>query len=250
MSAPLSSSTRSRASVAPRRRSIFAERLINTASAGEQPHVIDDLRRTILAGEEPPGTLIPIDPVAEFFGVSHIPVREALKVLTSEGLVDHVPHVGYSVAKLTFAEFRELYEVRQALEAAALRAAVERATLVDDARVRESHEAISAATEADDDRAYHAGSRTFHMALIAPARMQRLVHMYEAAWNMTEAARPMARVAADDRRLFCAEHDRLLDAFVARDAERLVVESASHFEHLKGALEEFRDDPDVFRPEP
>ena len=94
-----------------RRRSIFTSRLVNSAGEGEQPRVTEDLRHAILAGDEPPGTLIPIDAVAEFFGVSQIPVREALKMLLGEGLVEHVPRVGYSVAKLGFAEFRELYDV-------------------------------------------------------------------------------------------------------------------------------------------
>jgi len=232
-----------------RRRSIFTSRLVNSAADGEQPRVIDDLRQAILGGDEPPGTLIPIDAVAAFFGVSPIPVREALKVLHGEGLVDHVPHVGYSVAKLRFAEFRELYDVRQALETAALREAVRHASLTDDDVVRRSHAAMAEAVAAGDDRAYHAESRRFHMALIAPARMQRLVHMYEGAWNITEPARPMARVSTAGRETFHDDHDRMLEAFVARDAERLVAESAEHYDHLKRAIEAFRDDPEVFRPD-
>jgi DNA-binding GntR family transcriptional regulator len=232
-----------------RRRSMFTSRLVNTSPPGRAPQVIADLRAAILNGDEPPGTLIPIEAVADFFQVSPIPVREALKVLNGEGLVDHVPHVGYSVAKLTFAEFRELYEVRQALEASALRQAVRYATLDDDDEVRAAHEALGAALAAGDERAYHSGSRRFHMCIIAPARMQRLLHMYEGAWNITEPARPMARVHADRRELFHDDHDRLLDAFIARDATQLVEESNEHYEHLKRAIEAFRDDPELFRPE-
>lgn len=230
-----------------RRRSIFASRLVNSATGGEQPHVIDDLRRAILSGEEPPGTLIPIDAVAAFFGVSQIPVREALKVLTGEGLVEHRPHVGYSVAKLTFAEFLELYEVRAALETSALREAVRRARPADDERVRSAHEAMAAAVARSDERAYHLESRRFHQALMEPSGMHRLLHMYESAWNMTEPARPMSRVGDADRTGFQAEHSRMLAAFVARDAEALVAASAQHYEHLKVAIEASRDDPDLFR---
>ncbi|GAA4116771.1 GntR family transcriptional regulator [Nocardioides fonticola] len=233
---------------APRRRSIFTARLVNTAAAGEVPRVADDMRQAILAGDEPPGTLIPIEEVARFFGVSQIPVREALKVLLGEGLVEHVPHVGYSVAKLTFREFRELYDVRQALEASALRAAVLGAGPADDAEVLDAHEALTAAIAAGDERGYHAASRRFHMALIAPAAMQRLLHMYETAWNMTEPARPMARVDADGRALLHADHDRLIEAFLARDAVRLVAESQAHYEHLGAAIALLADSPDLFRP--
>jgi len=230
----------------PRRRSIFASRLVNTAAAGEQPHILDDLRRAILVGDEPPGTSIPIDAVARFFGVSPIPVRESLMILTGEGLVEHRPHVGYSVAKLAFEEFRELYDVRQALETSALRAAVQHATLDDDRLVGEIHEAMAAATRANDERAYHAESRRFHMALIVPSGMQRLLRMYESAWNITEPARPMARIDDVGRTQFYDDHDRMVEAFVARDADWLIAESTQHYAHLREAIAVFADDPDVF----
>ena len=175
---------------------------------------------------------------------------EVLEVLLGEGLVEHVPRVGYSVAKLGFAEFRELYDVRAALEVSVLRQAVLRATAEDDLRVQETHDAMRAAMEVDDERAYHSESRRFHMALIAPARMQRLGHMYEAAWNMTEPARPMSRVDTGGRQLFYDDHDRMLAAFVDRDAEELVRESQLHYEHLKTANAAFRADPEVFRGQP
>lgn len=231
----------------PRRRSVFASRLVSSAGDGEQPHVIEDLRLAIVSGEEPPGTLIPIASVATFFGVSQIPVREALKVLIGEGLVEHRPHVGYAVATLTFAEFRELYDVRAALESSALRVAVRSATEADDELVRSAHSAMAAAVAREDERGYHVESRRFHRALIAPAGMQRLLHMYDSAWNMTEPARPMSRVAEVDRALVHGDHDVMVAAFCARDADRLVTESAAHYEHLKTAIEAFRSDPDVFR---
>jgi len=87
-----------------RSRSIFAARLVRTTGRDEAPDVLNDMRRAILSGDEPPGTAIPIDGVAQVFGVSQIPVREALKILLGEGLVEHIPHIGYSVAKLTVAD--------------------------------------------------------------------------------------------------------------------------------------------------
>jgi DNA-binding GntR family transcriptional regulator len=229
-----------------RRRSIFASRLVNTAPDGEQPHVLDDLRRAILDGDEPPGTTIPIDAVAKFFGVSQIPVRESLKILIGEGLVEHRPHIGYSVAKLSFEEFRELYDVRQALETSALRAAVQHATLEDDRLVSEIHAAMAAATRTHNERAYHAESRRFHMALIVPSGMQRLLRMYESAWNITEPARPMARIDDVGRTQFYDDHDRMVEAFVARDADRLIAESTQHYGHLREAISVFANDSDVF----
>lgn len=229
-----------------RRRSVFTSRLVNSAANGGQPQVLNDLRNAILAGDEPPGTIIPIDAVADFFGVSQIPVREALKILLGEGLVEHIPHVGYSVAKLTFREFRELYEVRQALELSALRDAVDHADSEDDAYVVSMHEAMRDAMTARDERGYHEASRGFHLALIRPSGMDRLLHMYESAWNITEPARPMSRVPELGRQVFYDDHDRLAAAFLSRDAETLAKEAREHYAHLLVGIAAFSDDPDMF----
>lgn len=209
------------------------------------PPVESDLRHAILTGDQPPGTAVPIDEVAAFFGVSAIPVREALKTLSGEGLLEHRPHVGYRVAKLTFLEFRELYDVRQALESAALRASVVNATAADDDRIRDSHGALGAASAAGD-REYAAATRRFHFALIEPSRMHRLIRMYATAWNITEPARPMSRVPVRERAGLYDDHERLVAAYLARDVDRLITESDLHYAHLKAAISEFADDPECF----
>ena len=229
-----------------RGRSGFASRLVRSTGSGETPHVESDLRHAILTGEQPPGTAIPIDDVAAFFGVSAIPVREALKTLLGEGLVEHRPHVGYSVAKLTFLEFRELYDVRQALESAALRAAARQATTADEDRVRAIHEELGQAVEHGDEREYDGAARRFHLALIEPSGMHRMIRMYESAWNITEPARPMSRVPEHERAAFHTDHARMVDAFVARDADALIAESERHYAHLKDAIARFADDPECF----
>jgi DNA-binding GntR family transcriptional regulator len=228
-----------------RRRSVFTSRLVRSSEG--QPRVTEDLRRAILAGDEPPGTLIPIEAVARFFGVSQIPVREALKVLLGEGLVEHVPHVGYSVAKLTFAEFCELYDVRKALEQQALAHAVRLAGPGEHAEARRCHEQIAIALDGDDERGYHHATRAFHLALMAPAGMQRLVHMYEGAWNITEPTRPMSHVETGDRRGLHDDHERMLAAYERGDATTLLAECEAHYAHLRAAVEAMRDDPETFR---
>lgn len=229
-----------------RGRSVFISRLVGSGADGVPARLEADLRRAILTGEEPPGTTIPIDDVATFFGVSPIPVRETLKSLLGEGLIEHRPHVGYSVAKLTFREFRELYDVRQALESSALRAAAVQATAADDDLVRAMHAEQGRAIEEGDQRAYHSVSRQFHIALIAPSGMKRLLRMYETAWNMTEPAQPMSRVPDHERAAFHADHGRMVAAFLARDGDTLVAEADRHYVHLKDAIAEFADDPDCF----
>ena len=86
----------------PRRRSAFVSKLMLSARAPSQDVILAELRRVILDGGAAPGAQIPLDDVAEFFGVSLIPVREALRTLIGEELVDHRQRSGYIVARLTF----------------------------------------------------------------------------------------------------------------------------------------------------
>ncbi len=98
-------------------------------AGSSQQAVLGELRRAILDGGVPPRhPPIPLAEVAEVFGVSQIPVREALKTLVGEGLVAQRRNGGYSVAQLTAEELREMYIVRETLESASLAAAVANAT--------------------------------------------------------------------------------------------------------------------------
>ncbi|MEO3939357.1 GntR family transcriptional regulator [Dermatophilaceae bacterium Soc4.6] len=216
------------------------ERLVSV-SPGQpcgQQEILQELRRVILTGDAPPGTSIPLEAVAQFFAVSVIPVRESLKTLIGEGLVDHVPRGGYRVAQLTRDELREFYVIREVLEAAGLRSAVARANAADDAAAVAIHEALAAELVAEDYRAYHRDSRRFHLALLKPSGMQRLLHMFELAWNVTDPAQPMAAVSTVDRERMYADHSAMLAAFVARDADELVRRSRKHYKRLERAVDD------------
>jgi DNA-binding GntR family transcriptional regulator len=220
----------------PRRRSALVARLTVDHAGGPQPAILEELHRVILDGGVPPGTPIPVGEVAELFGVSPIPVREALKTLVGEGLVSHRQNAGYVVAQLTRDELTELYLVRGVLESAALRAAVPEATRSDVERAREAHAALDLAIERGDLHGYHRESRRFHLALIAPCRMRRLLHMFESAWNVTEPLRPMAHLSAADRDRLHADHRGMLDAYAAGDAVALVERSAAHHQRLESMI--------------
>lgn len=223
----------------PTRASVLVARLRSPVPGQptSQQRILTELRRVILAGDAPPGTAIPLEQVATLFDVSVIPVRESLKTLVGEGLVDHEPRGGYRVARLTPGELREFYVIREALEAAALRAAVRRATSDDDAAATAAHEALGRALRTEDFRTYHRDSRAFHMALLAPSGMGRLIHVYELAWNVTEPAQPMSHVDAAGRAELHADHEAMLDAFCSRDAEALVARSGAHYQRLEQAAE-------------
>lgn len=200
---------------------------VNRGSRSQQT-IVDELRRVILDGAVPPGTPIPVSEVADLFGVSAIPVRESLKTLTGEGLVAHQTNIGYAVAQLTASELAEMYIVRETLESAALAAAVVRATDDERAHVSEVNRLLEDAVTEDDPQAYHRQSRLFHMGLTRPSGMPRLIHMLESAWNITEPVQVMVHVAHSQRARLHEDHRELLDAFLARDVDRLLASSAAH----------------------
>ena len=230
----------------PRRRSILISRLADRPVGSLHSVILDELRGIILDGGVPPGSAIPVDAVAAAFGVSRIPVREALMTLIGEGLVDHRPNAGYRVAMMTAPEFSEIYLVREALETAALRASVALATADDHDEARDALGALDAAILAYDGRLYHRESRRFHLALIRPCRMRRLLHMLDAAWNMTEPLQPMSQLGGTERALLHADHAGMLAAFCAGDAERLTAVFADHHHRLQSAIGALPKDTGLF----
>ncbi|MGE2715788.1 GntR family transcriptional regulator [Mycolicibacterium litorale] len=219
-----------------RRHSALLFKLALNRTGTSQQTILDELRRVILDGAVPPGTPIPVSEIAEVFGVSSIPIRESLKTLTGEGLVTHQRNVGYAVAQLTASELAEMYLVRETLESAALAAAVERATAADHAHLDEVNRLLERAVRDDDPQTYHRQSRHFHLGLARPARMQRLLHMLESAWNITEPVQLMVHVDRSDRALLHDDHRRMLEAFRCGDVEKLLATAAEHNKRLNGVV--------------
>lgn len=219
-----------------RRHSILVDRLTVESPGGSQQTILDELRRVILDGAVLPGTPIPLAEVADLFGVSQIPVREALKTLIGEGLVAHRSNFGYAVALLTPQELREMYIVRETLEAAALAASVANATDEDRAAVVAAHDILEQAIRDDDPATYHRQSREFHLALTRPSRMHRLLHMLEAAWNVTEPVQSMVHVMPNERTALHADHRDMVELFVTGDVEQLLVIAELHAQRLNSVI--------------
>ncbi|PXX56480.1 GntR family transcriptional regulator [Nocardia tenerifensis] len=232
----------------PRRRSALLARLV-AETPGRPRVILGELRRVILDGAVPPRTVIPLREVAELFGVSHIPVREALKTLIGEGLVTHEPHGGYTVAQLTAAELREMYIVRETLETASLAAAALHASDEDRAELIAVNEQLQQAIREDDPGAYHRRSRDFHAALTRPSRMFRLLHMLESAWNVTEPVQSMVHISRGDRVRLHTDHASMMDAFLARDVDRLLLVAERHHRRLETVIATLPTDTGLLAPE-
>lgn len=219
-----------------RRRSVLVDTLVVDRPGRRQQAILDELRRVILDRALLPGTPIPLAEVADLFGVSQIPVRESLKTLIGEGLVEHRSNAGYFVAQLTPQELREMYIVRETLESASLAAAVANATDVDRAAIIAANDVLQQAIRDDDRAAYHRRSRQFHLALTRPSRMHRLLRMLESAWNVTEPVQSMVHVAPSDRAQLHVDHCEMVTAFLAGDVEQLLTVAEIHAQRLNAVI--------------
>jgi DNA-binding GntR family transcriptional regulator len=231
-----------------RRRSALVDKLVVDQPGRPQQEILDELRRVILDGAVPPGTPIPLAEVADLFGVSQIPVRESLKTLIGEGLVTHRSNSGYTVAQLTVQELREMYIVRETLESASLAAALANATDADRAAIVAVNDVLQQAIRDDDPITYHRQSREFHIALSRPSRMHRLLHMLEAAWNVTEPVQSMVHVAPSDRAHLHTDHCQMVDAFLAGDVEQLLAVSELHAQRLNSVIATLPTDTGLLTP--
>lgn len=220
----------------------WVQALAGARKVPSQALVLEELRAAILSGMVRPGAPIPVDDVAAQFSLSSIPVREALKTLLAEGLVEHEPRGAYVVARLTRQELAELYVVRASLENAALPAAVARATDQDVARAARALRELEAATASGGSDDHHRWSRRFHLALIEPCQMHRLLQMFERAWNVTEPGRPMSHASAAATAALADDHVAMLDAFAARDPAALTALCATHYRRLQEVLDGLPDE--------
>ena len=149
---------------------------INSSAMEEDRSVAAEIARAlalrIVSGEIGPNDRLRQDHVANEFGVSHVPVREAFRRLEAQGLVINEPRRGVKVAALDPAQVLEVAAMRAALEALALKHAMPNMTVADLATAREL--ALDMACD-DDIAALEATNRRFHETLIRPCAMPRLL---------------------------------------------------------------------------
>ncbi|KQY48949.1 GntR family transcriptional regulator [Rhizobium sp. Root483D2] len=126
----------------------------------------------IVTGQLDPGTKLRQDHIAEEFGTSHVPVREAFRRLEAQGLAVSEPRRGVRVASFDLKEVREVAQMRAALEVLALRHAAPHLTA---AILDQAEEATVAGDNSHDVRSWEEANRRFHTLILTPCGMPRLL---------------------------------------------------------------------------
>lgn len=189
------------------------------------------LRADILTGAIAPGAQLRQEVVAERYGVSRVPVREALQVLTSEGLVSHVPNRGFFVTELSVTDLLEVYRLRQVLEAEAIRAAVPGLRDEDVAALRDLAGQAASAAGRGELAELTAANRRFHFALFDAAGMPRLTRLLRQLWEASDVYRSLYFRQGGNRDRIRAEHTDMLTALERRDAAAVVRLHDEHRDH-------------------
>jgi DNA-binding GntR family transcriptional regulator len=187
-----------------------------------QEAVLAELRVAIVSGELRPGEQVLQDSLAERFGVSRVPLREALKILEGEGQVTYRPHRGYFVAELDIDDLREVYRIRDLLESEAVRVAVPRITDEEVAALARSLDDVEQASASGDLTTMTAANRRFHFGLIEAAHMPRLMKLVRVLWDATDVYRSLYYAESKHRKAVHDEHRQVLDAVRQGDAEEAV----------------------------
>ncbi|MEV5776756.1 GntR family transcriptional regulator [Streptomyces antimycoticus] len=193
--------------------------------AGDQPSippskrsvaaVVDRLREQILDRTLMPGEPIRQEEMARRLGISRVPLREALRVLTTEGLLTHRPHQGYFVAQLSVGALRQIHALLEFLETELIRTV----RWPDDeelAELRSINATMAHADRAGDVAAVNRLNRELHNRIFALSSQEIYLSEAERFWTLSEPYR-MLHVTSTDAAIATEQHEQLIDALAAHD---------------------------------
>ena len=194
--------------------------------------ILARLREYIVEGNLADGTRIPERQLCDMFGVSRTPLREALKVLASEGLVDLLANRGARVRELSAQDLTELFDVMGGLEALAGRLACEGITNDEVAEIERLHHEMYGFYMRRDLHGYFQCNQLIHQKIVAAARNAALSSIYTSVTGRIRRARYSANLDRKRDRWGEAmrEHEAILDALCRRAGAEL---SDVLFRHLR-----------------
>ena len=205
----------------------------------KQQRLYEAIRERILSGAYGPGFRIVIDSVAEEFGVSQLPVREAVRRLEAEGLLVYRPNAGARVAPAEPGLFEEEMTVLALLEGHATALAAPHLDQGDLGRLREATDAMARAMERMDPLEFGRHNRVFHHVLYDRCPNRALVEMLREVERRLDAIRRTVFIHIPYRGSgSIAEHRELIDR-IERGASAKSIETAARA-HKLNTVESFR----------
>jgi len=224
----MAASHRGRGEAAPR------ASLVSREPIHEQ--ILPHIRRDIVEGRWAPGERLPEPLLCREFGVSRTPLRDALKLLEAEGLVELQPHVGAVVTDPGLPDVAEKMELLSALEQLAAAKVARRRPAASLAAIRRLHAQMRKAAAAGNAAAYYRLNDEFHRAIVLGAGNQTLAEMHERllwhVWRARHRANEQERMGIGET----DHHDRLVRALEDGDAAAASRIMGEHLEEVSATI--------------
>lgn len=194
------------------------------------------LRTMLVEGVIPPGAKLNERELAAQLSVSRTPLREAIRALAAEGLVDLLPNRGAVAVKLTTADILNTFELLAGLEALSGKLAAERATPAEIAEIRAMHyEMLACFTRRDLSNYYRLNAR-IHSAINAAASNPVLARTYASINARVQSLRFRTNQDEAKWKRAMQEHERMLEALSTRDGAALAAVLTTHLEHKRDTV--------------
>jgi DNA-binding GntR family transcriptional regulator len=201
--------------------------------------VADRLRDLIVQGELAPGDRLNERMLTERFGISRTPLREAIKMLASEGLVQLLPNRGAVVTSITRANALDMFQVMGVLESLAGQLACERASDRDIAEIEALHEQMRLHHKRSELNEYFRLNQHIHQRIVDCAGNSELADIYRRLSVRLRRARYMANFSRERWDKAMEEHNQIFQALAERDSKRLKTLLGTHLENKFKVIEDW-----------
>lgn len=203
----------------------------------------EEIEERIVTGQYRPGMRLDEQDLADEFGVSRTPIREALIHLASAGMIEMRPRRGAIVAQASATRLCEMFEVMAELEAMCGRLAARRITPAEQAELLEAHRACEVARDADDPDAYYHLNEVFHQRIYQASHNSFLAEQADALHRRLRPYRRLQLRVRNRMKTSYSEHQAIVDSILSGDgdaaADRLqrhVVVQGERFADLVASL--------------
>lgn len=198
--------------------------------------VYDLLVESIITQRFPPGERLVERSLAERFGVSKTPVREALNRLKKEGLVEGTPYSGFFVARISAEDMEEIYELREVLEGLAARNATKK---INEKQIRQLNSIIQSFEDCvreKDVKRYSSFDLEFHNLLAAISKNGRLTQIMQPLRNQTRILMSTSVILPGRVETSLKEHKKIMNAVIARKPDLAEQFTREHIRNVRKAV--------------
>jgi DNA-binding GntR family transcriptional regulator len=219
----------------PSERSLEPEAVTRRPTAG---WVVERIKDALVTGRLRPGNHVSASGLARELGVSHIPVREALKELHADGHLLLIPNRGFFVPELSRSDVFDIYRWRRVLEDEAQRQAIPLLSNSDLEQLTALCAVLRSAARRSDIVVFHRVNHDFHFAVFGRTQSPRLIRMLEPLWRTAFHYQSILIRKGPSLQELQDQHEALLDAYHRRDVERANAVMHQHRSTTLGLMEQ------------